>query len=85
MKRLLRALLGALWSVPLRFVSIPAIAGVMLVQAGGALTAASLLQPAVVLSGIAVSVLLRFVDNVAVEFALFPALMKLITRKGPPQ
>ena len=85
MKRLLRALLGALWSVPLRFVSIPAIAAVMVAQAGGVLTLSGLLQPGVVVSGIAVSVLLRFVDNVAVEFALFPALMKLLTRKGPPK
>jgi len=78
MKRLLRALIGALWSVPLRFVSIPAIAGVMVHAAGGRLELANLVQPEVVASGIAVSVVLRFVDNLAVEFALFPALMRIL-------
>jgi hypothetical protein len=80
-RKVLRAVAGALWSLPLRFVTIPAIAGAMLLAAGGTLTPADLLQWPVMLSGVGVSVALRLLDNLAVEFALFPALMRLIKRR----
>ncbi len=77
-RKLLRSAVGALWSLPLRFATIPAIVWSMLLAAGGTLTNANLLQWSVVLSGIGVSVALRFIDSMAVEFALFPAVMKLL-------
>ena len=78
LRKMTRAAMGALWSVPLRFVTIPAIVGAMLLANGGPLTGADLLQWPVLLSGIAVSVALRLLDNLMVEFALFPALMRVL-------
>lgn len=79
MKRLWRALIGALWSIPLRFVSIPAIAASMIYAAGGKLTTNDLLTTEVAAAGVAVSVALRFLDNLMIEFAVFPALMRIFS------
>lgn len=62
MKRMLRALLGALWSLPLRFLTVPAMLYAGILAGGG--------------------VALRFVDNLTIEFAIFPAIMKIITKRG---
>ena len=78
LRRLGRAAIGAGWSLPLRLVTIPAITGAMLLAAGGVLTLDDLLQPAVLASGVAVSVALRFFDNLMVEFALFPAVVNFM-------
>lgn len=50
----------------------------MMVAAGGVLTPANLLQPEVMASGIGVSIVLRFIDNLMVEFALFPAVINFM-------
>ena len=81
-RRVMRAVVGATWSIPLRLFTIPAIAGAMVVAAGGSLALNDLWQPTVVLSGVATSATLRLADNLAVEFAVFPATLKLFTRKG---
>ena len=80
-RRVIRAVVGALWSAPLRFVTIPAIVLAMLATNGGPLGHADLLQWPVLLSGIGLSLALRLLDNLAVEFALFPALMRFL--RGP--
>lgn len=77
-RRLTRAAIGACWAAPFRLVTIPAIAGAMMVSAGGVLTPANLLQPEVMASGIGVSIVLRFIDNLMVEFALFPAVINFM-------
>lgn len=84
MRRLLRALLGAVWSVPLRLVTIPAIAGSMVLAAGGVLTAAQLTSAPVVLAGVAVSVALRFAENLLIEFAVFPGFMAVFLKGHKP-
>ena len=77
-RRVGRATVGALWSLPLRFVTIPAIVAAMLLANGGALSTGDLFQWPVLASGIAVSVALRFLDNLMVEFALFPAVARVL-------
>lgn len=77
-RRLGRAATGAVWSVPLRFVTIPTIAGAMVLTAGGALTVDNLLQPAVIFAGVFVSFCLRLLDNLALEFAVFPAILRIL-------
>lgn len=49
---------------------------------GGAVTAENFNSPSVILSGVFVGVALRFVDNLTIEFAIFPAIMKIITKRG---
>lgn len=78
LRRLVRAFVGAIWSVPLRFFSVPAIAASMAVAAGGTLTANSLLQPGVISAGVFVSFCLRLLDNLALEFAVFPAILRIL-------
>ena len=80
MKRLMRALLGAMWSIPLRFLTVPAMLYASILAAGGTITADNFSAPAVILSGVFVGVVLRFVDNLTIEFAIFPAIMKIITK-----
>jgi hypothetical protein len=77
-RKLLRALAGALWSLPFRFVTIPAIVASMVLVAGGPVGAAQLLQPGVMLAGVLASVVLRLLDNLCVEFAVFPALWRML-------
>ena len=78
LRRLGRAFVGASWSVPLRFFSVPAIAASMVVAAGGTLTVNSLLQPGVISAGVFVSFCLRLLDNLALEFAVFPAILRIL-------
>lgn len=77
-RRVGRALVGAVWSAPLRFITIPAIVGAMMLANGGPLAASDFIQWNVLLSGIGTSLALRFLDNMIVEFALFPALTRAI-------
>lgn len=81
MIRLTRCLLGALWSLPLRFFTVPAMFYAAMLVGGGAITPENYGSPSVILSGAFVGVLLRFVDNLAVEYAIFPTVKKLILRK----
>lgn len=78
LRRLGRAFVGASWSVPLRFFSVPAIAASMVVAAGGTLTVNCLLQPDVIFAGVFVSFCLRLLDNLALEFAVFPAILRIL-------
>lgn len=78
LRRFGRAFVGASWSVPLRFFSVPAIAASMVVAAGGTLTVNSLLQPGVISAGVFVSFCLRLLDNLALEFAVFPAILRIL-------
>jgi hypothetical protein len=76
--KVLRAAAGALWSLPLRFVTIPAIVGSMVLAAGGPVGFEDLRAWHVALAGAVTSVVLRFFDNLAVEFAVFPALLHFL-------
>ena len=76
MRRVCRATVGALWSVPLRLLTIPAIALAMIGANGGALSSDDVWLWPVLLSGIGVSLLVSLADRLSVEFALFPALIK---------
>lgn len=78
LRRMGRAFVGAGWSVPLRFFSVPAIAASMVVAAGGTLTVNGLLQPDVIFAGVFVSFCLRLLDNLALEFAVFPAILRIL-------
>jgi hypothetical protein len=78
----MRALLGAFWSLPLRFLTVPAMLYAGILAGGGSITADNFSDPAVILSGVFVGVALRFVDNLTIEFAIFPATMKIITKRG---
>lgn len=80
-RRVGRALVGALWSLPLRFVTIPAIVLAMLKANGGTLSERDIWFWPVLFSGIGVSMLVSVADRLAVEFALFPALMRFL--RGP--
>lgn len=81
MIRLTRCLLGALWSLPLRFLTVPAMFYAAMLVGGGAITPDNFNSPVVILSGAFVGVLLRFVDNLTVEYAIFPTVKKRILRK----
>jgi hypothetical protein len=81
-KRLMRALLGAFWSLPLRFLTVPAMLYAGILAGGGAITADNFSDPAVILSGAVVGFVLRIVDNLTIEFAIFPTAMKIITKRG---
>lgn len=78
LRRLGRAFVGASWSVPLRFFSLPAIAASMVFASGGTLTVNGLLQPDVIFAGVFVSFCLRLLDNLALEFAVFPAILRIL-------
>lgn len=77
-RKLLRAVAGALWSLPFRFVTIPAIVASMVLAAGGPVGAVQLLQPGVMLAGVLASFALRLLDSLCVEFAVFPALWRIL-------
>jgi hypothetical protein len=57
-ERIGRAAVGALWSSPIRLVTIPAICAVAASEG--------------MMAGIATSIGLRFLDNLATEFAFWP-------------
>ena len=80
MKKLFRAALGAVWSLLLRVLTVPAMLGTMLLTAGGSLSYANLTDPKVILSGVLVGAALRFVDNLAIEFVVFPWAIKMTER-----
>ena len=77
-RKVLRAATNALWSLPLRFVTIPAIVGSMVLAAGGPVGFEDLRAWHVSLAGAVTSVVLRFFDGLLVEFAVFPALMHFL-------
>lgn len=76
MKRLFWCLLGALWSAPLRLLTVPAMLAAMLHAGGGVLSTDSLTRLDVIMSGAVVGVLLRLADNLAVAFVAFPVAMQ---------
>ena len=81
LRRVGRAVVGALWSLPLRFLTIPAIALAMIKANGGPLTDRDVWLWVVLFSGIGASLLISLTDRLAVEFALFPALTRALKRK----
>jgi hypothetical protein len=82
-RKLLRSAVGALWSLPLRFVTVPALVGAMVLAAGEPIGTGHLTMWHVTAIGVVVGVVLRFFDGLLVEFAVFPALIHLLKGRRP--
>lgn len=77
-RRVGRALVGAVWSLPLRYITLPLVFWASLTAAGGVITADDLRPGLVITAGVLMAVALRAVENLLLEFALFPALMRVL-------
>lgn len=80
MRKVSRAAISAAWSAPARIITIPMVVGAMMLTAGGSLEAADLLNWRVVGAGIVTSLVLRFIDQLLVEFVLFPKILRVFIK-----
>ena len=80
LRKVSRAAVSAAWSAPARVLTVPAIVGGMMLTAGGSLSPDDLLNWRVVGVGILTSLLLRFIDQLLVEFILFPKILRVFIK-----